>query len=176
MMLISICCGQQKLTRPRAKELISVTQQSSAFPTIVLEFNNKVWNDLNVAGVGSWMKAYNAQDSELKRELKEREQITNVFRELGLVEYSPITDKDMHPDSYLGADALREISNLSFPLGIPHLTSVGARESQVGNWKCQDDVRMPTLSPTTTWVTRVGCDVPLAKGTNTEVTGITQNG
>jgi hypothetical protein len=145
----------------------------------VLEFDNKVWNDLNVSSVNQWMRAYNDNFSALKQDLKEREQITNIFKELGLVEYSPVTDKDIYLKRYYFSEAAEramvlEISRVSFPLGIPHLTQAGALESSLGNWKCRQDKQ--GFSSGGNFVARTGCDVPLAKGTNIEVTGITQNG
>lgn len=140
-----------------------------------------MWNDLNVAGVGQWKMVYNdPKIIGLKQAIQDREQMTQFFKTMGLVEYRPVTEKDIYlRRNFPGGDEaaaereramLLEISKLSFPLGIAHLTQDGIAESTIGNWRCRAHTIAPNIAD------YVECDIPLAYNRSVEVTGITQSG
>jgi hypothetical protein len=179
LMLISACSGQGRaaLTRPKAKELIAIKFGADIGPILRFPFDHKMWNESNVSSVNQWTSAYNNGNGFPL--IKLRQQLTNVFKDMGLVEYHPVTDKDVYLQRYYFTEAAEramvlEISKVSFPLGIARLTQDGIAETSIGNWRCQEN-KMGT-SNGGPFVESTWCDIPLARDSNIVVTGITQNG
>lgn len=182
MMLISLCCAQNRaLTRPKAKELIQINLAADIGPTLRFTFDHKMWNDSNVSSVNQWMGIYNS-GLPLRRDIEDRQRLTNAFKDLGFVEYHPVTDSDVYLKRYYFTEAAEralvlEIAKVSFPLGIARLTQDGIAASSIYNWTCQQG----TMSTSTggSFAELTWCDIPLAEqegAANIQITGITQNG
>src|ERR1039458_7013365 len=177
LMLISSCSGQgTALTRPKAQEQIAIQFAADIGPTLRFPFDHKMWNESNVSSASQWMSAYNDNRFPL---IKVRQQLTNVFKDMGLVEYHPVTDKDVYLQRYYITEAAErtmvlEISKVSFPLGIARLTQDGIAETSIGNWKCKEN--KTGTSNGGPFVESTWCDIPLAREANIVVTGISRNG
>ena len=160
------------MTRPKAQGQIAIQFAADIGPTLRFPFDHKMWNESNVSSASQWMSAYNDNRFPL---IKVRQQLTNVFKDMGLVEYHPVTDSDVHLERRYYTEAaeramVMEISKTSFPLGIARLTQEGIAESSIGNWRCKQNT-IDSNFVESTW-----CDIPLAREANIVVTGISRNG
>lgn len=176
LVLSGICYGQQALTRQRAKELIPLKYQPPTYPAVIIELDTIVENEFGHNNLNHWKLFWSTPSSSdhFRQIYQIRERITNVYKNLGMVSYAPISDANIRikKSPYLSDSDQREMllqmGKDKYPAGIAHLTPAGIVLARSENWSCKTLSNGNFLS--------MSCSAPLSSEATIEVTGITRQG